>query len=199
MGCRETVLYDLAQYGLSGRNGSYLGNSEPKEGIQINGQNWIVKYSKHAKGTNHVVLSEYIGSRVYALLGYDTQEVILGMRNGRLVAACRDFCEDGIQLRTMCALKNRYDKKLEEKINREAHMPAVKGKTDLKETQIHLEYNPVLKKMDGLEKRFWESIVVDCLLCNGSRDDSDWGLLYRDRCQKRRFFLLYGWQAAYAP
>ena len=39
-------------------------------------------------------LSEYLGSHIYSILGYPAHETILGVRDGLLVVACKDFCEE---------------------------------------------------------------------------------------------------------
>ena len=38
-------------------------------------------------------LSEYIGSHIYEILGYDVHCTILGYRNHKLVVGCKDFAE----------------------------------------------------------------------------------------------------------
>ena len=41
--------------------------------------------------------SEYLGSRIFEVLGYPTQKVFLGLRHGEEVVACKSFVADGKQ------------------------------------------------------------------------------------------------------
>ncbi|MCM1330359.1 MAG: hypothetical protein NC253_13075 [Ruminococcus sp.] len=102
-------IYDLNSCPVSERNGMYGGRSL-KEGITIDGEYCIVKYFQG--------VSEYIGSGVYRIFGIDVQEVMLGVRNGRLVAACKDFCKHEGALREVRTLKNIHSKELSERLEK---------------------------------------------------------------------------------
>ncbi|MCM1330355.1 MAG: hypothetical protein NC253_13055, partial [Ruminococcus sp.] len=136
-----------------------------KEGITIDGKYWIVKYS-HG-------LSEYVGSGIYRILGIEAQEVVLGVRNGRLVAACKDFCEREGALREVRTLKNIHSKELSERLE-ECSFTAPNA---IEGMMIQLRYNPVMQGVPGIEERFWQQFIVDMLI-NNSRSDGDWGVLY---------------------
>ena len=41
---------------------------------------------------------EYIGSKIYELIGLPVHNTILGVRNEKIVVACEDFLEDGDRL-----------------------------------------------------------------------------------------------------
>ncbi len=41
---------------------------------------------------------EYIGSKIYELVGLPVHNTILGTRNGKIVVACEDFLKDGDRL-----------------------------------------------------------------------------------------------------
>lgn len=91
---------NLDEYDLSIRAGSYGGRAGDKDGITINGEYYIVKYPKSTKSMNvkdmsytTAPLSEYLGSKIYEVLGIDIHETMLGIRNGKLVVACKDFCK----------------------------------------------------------------------------------------------------------
>ena len=36
-------------------------------------------------------ISEYLGSHIYKILGFDVHDTILGYANGKNVVACKDF------------------------------------------------------------------------------------------------------------
>ena len=89
-------IYDLENAPLNARNGRYMGQSGLKEGIDFEGKSWLVKYPKTTYGMRNVdisyttsPLSEYVGSHIYDILGYDVHETILGVRNKKLVVACK--------------------------------------------------------------------------------------------------------------
>ncbi|HBQ65092.1 MAG TPA: HipA domain-containing protein, partial [Clostridiales bacterium] len=74
---------DFSNYPLSGR---YYGGSEKKVSIIINGSPYMLKFQKkNAFGIRYNHISEYIGSHVFALLGFPTQETYLGTYRGEQV------------------------------------------------------------------------------------------------------------------
>ena len=54
-------------------------------------------------------LPEYIGSQIYKVLGYKVHETKLGIRNGKLVLACKDFAKPDLQLQEFREIKNYYN------------------------------------------------------------------------------------------
>ena len=96
-------LIDFSNCPYSNRHGMYGGMAGDKDGILYNNENWIIKYPKNMDTMNGVdktqhqyttaPLSEYIGSHIYKILGYNVHETLLGVRNNKIVVACKDFCE----------------------------------------------------------------------------------------------------------
>lgn len=172
---------------LSDRNGSYGGAAGSKEGILIDGEYWIVKYPQSTRNMNGNLisyttapLSEFLGSHIYDILGYPVHETILGVRNNKLVVACKDFCFFPGELREMRTLKNTYNAQLETMLE-EALSPTGSARyIDLNEILLHLDYNPILSQISGLKARFWDCILVDGLINNNDRNNGNWGLLYRN-------------------
>ena len=85
----------------------YGGTAGRKMGICYNGENYILKFPGNLKEQNmkNINLSysnspvcEYIGSKIYEILGFDVHETILGKRGEKIVVACRDFLDDGDKL-----------------------------------------------------------------------------------------------------
>ena len=106
-------VYKLDDCPLSERAGTYGGQAGFKDGIVWNNENWLVKYPKtmsdmRAPDMSYTTspLSEYIGSKIYQALGYDTHEVQLGYRNDKIVVVCKDFCENEGALREVRTIKN---------------------------------------------------------------------------------------------
>lgn len=184
---KEIEIYNLNECAIGPRNGRYGGQAGSKEGILLDGDNWIVKYPKNTRNMNvenlsytTAPLSEFIGSHIYQILGYDTHETILGFRNNKIVVACKDFCDDQTDLREIRTLKNVYNTELEKQLDIElsgstgsAHM------VELKELLIHMEYNPTLSSVPGIKERFWDCVVIDSFINNNDRNNGNWGLLFK--------------------
>ena len=183
----ETKIYDLDKYDTNSRNGFYGGKAGSKEGISIDGENWIVKYPKNTKGMRGKVapyttapLSEYIGSHIYQMLGIDCHETILGIRNEKLVVACKDFCKEPGTLREIRTIKNVYNKELSEKLDETLFSTSSSHIVSLEDIMTHLEHNPILKNIPDIKKRFWEQVVVDVYINNNDRNNGNWGILYEN-------------------
>lgn len=77
--------------------GNYGGKSGFKYGVIIDGERWMIKFPGRDKKNNHIPsyttssLCEYMGSHIYELLGIPVHETRLGVRNGKIVVACKDF------------------------------------------------------------------------------------------------------------
>ncbi len=92
---------DEVKFPLSNRDGIYGGKGGNKDGVLIDGEFWLIKYPKSTKGMSEnarqigyttAPLSEYIGSHVYQLLGHNVHQTLLGVKKGKVVVACKDFC-----------------------------------------------------------------------------------------------------------
>ena len=77
----------------------YGGRSGQKLGIVLNDENWFLKFPKSTKNFEKQVnmsystspLSEYIGSHIYKSINIPVHETKLGIKDGRVVVACKDF------------------------------------------------------------------------------------------------------------
>ena len=183
----EKLIYNLNDSPLSDRNGIYGGKAGSKEGILIDDEYWLVKYPKSTKSMNDLdlsyttaPLSEYIGSHIYEILGYDVHKTFLGFRNNKIVVACKDFCEHPGDLREIRTLKNIYNQKLEDILSEELNSTGSSHTINLNELLIHLDYNPILSKIDGLKERFWDCVIIDSFIKNNDRNNGNWGLLFRN-------------------
>ncbi|MDO4396775.1 MAG: CtkA family protein, partial [Clostridia bacterium] len=185
---KEITIRNLDNYELSNRNGMYGGNAGSKDGILIDGEYWIVKYPKSTKflsgdkrelgSYSTAPLSEFIGSNIYAILGYDVHETILGYRNNKIVVACKDFCEsENVFLREFRTIKNIYNKDVESMIEEHLSSTSSSNSLEIEELRIHLKYNPILSKIEGITERFWDCVVVDAFIANNDRNNGNWGLL----------------------
>ncbi len=184
---QQTKIIDFNPYATNERNGTYGGSAGDKEGITIDGEYWIIKYPKSTRGmrgnlTSYTTspLSEYIGSNIYNILGIDVHHTVLGIRNGKLVVACKDFCKNEGSLREIRTIKNVYSKELAEKLDTSLSSTSSSHLVDIDDMMIHLSYNPVLKQITDIQSRFWEQIIIDSLINNNDRNNGNWGILYEN-------------------
>ena len=196
----KTTIIDLEHCPLNERHGTYRGKNCFKEGITIDGEYWLVKYPKtHTDGEHkfHTTspLSEYIGSHIYNILGIEAQETVLGIRHGKLVVACKDFCKKEGALREFRTLKNVYDPKLSKALEENIYSGSEKQFILLETMLIHFQYNPVLRLVPDIQVRFLEQFIVDMLIGNNDRNNSSWGILYEG--EKYRPAPVYGNSAAF--
>ncbi len=179
----DLKIYNFNDCPISERNGFYGGQAGSKEGILFNGENWIIKYPKSTIGMRNMQISyttspisEYIGSHVYQFLGYETHDTLLGIRNNKLVVACKDFCDVPGELLEYRTLRNIYNEKIEQ-YESETSRSSSHSSADLEEIIINLDYNPILKIVPEAKERFWDCAVVDVMINNNDRNNGNWGVL----------------------
>lgn len=163
---------------------AYGGMAGSKLGILYHDEDWILKFPKTTKGMKKVdiayttaPLSEYIGSQIYQLLGYDVHQTLLGMYDEKLVVACKDFTSPGIQLQEFREIRNYYDTELETILEEMITADEAKDKLRLEVMKVHFAKNPLLKKVDGITERFWDCAVIDGFINNNDRNSGNWGIL----------------------
>lgn len=181
-------IYNLKNMPYSDRHGMYGGMAGDKDGILINNEYWIVKYPKPERefetpigmSYNTSPLSEYIGSHIYDILEIPVHQTILGIRNEKIVVACKDFCKSRGQLTEMRTIKNAANKELEDILEHEMHYSSVGERVNLNELLLHLDNNPILQKCPDIKNFFWKMVVVDILIDNNDRNTGNWGLLFNE-------------------
>ena len=93
------MIRNVDECGYSFKNGSYDGAAGDKDGLIIDGANWLVKYPKNignlerTGGASYSTspLSEYIGSHIFDILGFPVHETMLVERRLKIAVACKDF------------------------------------------------------------------------------------------------------------
>lgn len=177
-------IIDLDDCALSDRDGMYGGMAGLKDGILYKGEYWIVKYPKSTNDMDVVglsyttaPLSEYIGSHIYEILGHEVHKTFLGIRNGKLVVACKDFCTDGQILLEVRTIKNAVNPEMAELLERDFSSTGSSHFVDMEELLLHLDNNRILGKVDGVRERFWDCVVIDALINNNDRNNGNWGIL----------------------
>lgn len=175
-----TVLIpDLTGCDLSGL--FYGGDAGQKIGILLDGEPWIAKFPRtikdmaggHLPTYTSSPVSEYLGSKIYEMLGIDVHEVFLACLNGKVVCACRDFTFPDARLVEFKDLRNSISDDTSGFLE-----AASKGRgVFLNDVLASIEIIPALRQTPGVVDRFWQMFVVDALIENPDRDNGNWGLL----------------------
>lgn len=153
---------DFSRRALSGR---YYGGSERKIGIIIDGSYYMIKFQKKtAFGRRNNHISEFIGSHIFALLGFCAQETYLGFYKGEQVVACKDFNVDG---RHFVPFNDVGESTLDK--DKETYQ------YEYEDIMQMLRDNSKLTNVEDTISMFWEVYIVDALLGNFDRHGSNWG------------------------
>ena len=118
---------------------------------------------------------EYIGSKIYELVGLPVHNTILGTRNGKIVVACEDFLKDGDRLYEFDKIKVTFEPHFLDSNGNETNGIGV----DLYEIMMTLQEHPFLQNISGVEEHFWNMFVMDALIGNTDRNNSNWGIILR--------------------
>lgn len=181
-----TKIIDFSNCELSPRNLEYGGRAGEKKGIVYKNSFWFLKFPKNTLGMDKVnglsyvtsPLSEYIGSHIYKILGYDVHDTELGIcfdgKRFKLVCACKDFIIDDKNelLIPYTALRNDTNPELMEKRN-----SSLFGASNINEIIFQLDNNTVLSNIPNVKERFWDVVVIDMLINNNDRNEDNWGVI----------------------
>lgn len=179
-------LIDFTEFKLSDRNLQYAGRAGEKRGIFINNEYWFLKFPKNTIGMNRVVglsyvtspLSEFIGSNIYKILGYEVHDTLLGICNdgkkNKVVCACKDFIKDDANelLIPYTALRNDTNPLIMERND-----STIMSASNLNEIIFQLEHNTILGSISGAKERFWDVVIIDMLINNNDRNEDNWGVI----------------------
>lgn len=161
--------------------------SEKKKTLIYNGRNYLVKFPDPIKEKNKNILfknnvvSEYVGSHIFELCGFDTQKTILGkyLYNGKekIVCACEDFTNDNYKLKEfkLLALSMNPDKKTG---------------TNLVDILKVIDESNMINSEDT-KKRFFDMFIIDALIGNTDRHNGNWGFIASDIEDNIKFSPIY--------
>ena len=130
---------------------------------------------------NNSPISEYIGSHVYEIIGMKVHETYLGIRNGKVAVACKDFRKDGEILQHFSEIKVSFgnNNEFDENTNGNgSHLSSilnvVRNSNNFKNLDI------------DAEEFFWKMFVVDFLIGNIDRNNGNWGTLKNEITKEKR-------------
>lgn len=165
---------------------SYKG-SEKKKTLIYEGKKYLVKFPDPIREKNKNIsyinnaFSEYIGSNIFKMAGFSTQNTILGIykynEKEKIVCACEDFTDLNKTLYEFenLALSTNPDKKIE---------------TELSDILNVLDENKIINSTNTKEK-FWDMFIIDSLIGNTDRHNGNWGFLLDNKTNKIEFAPIY--------
>lgn len=189
-------IIDFTNCKLSSRDLQYGGRAGEKRGIVYNNKYWFLKFPKTTNGMRNIKrlsyvtspISEYIGSHIYQILGYDVHETILGVcydgKRYKVVCACKDFIEDDSNelLIPYTSLRNDTNPLIMEKRD-----SSFSSASNIYEIIFQLNHNKILSKIENVSDRFWDVALIDMLINNNDRNEDNWGVI---RYKKENIFKL---------
>lgn len=126
-------------------------------------------------------MSEYVGSNIFRLVGFETQETLLVKYkfNGveKTVCACLDFTNDENELYEFesIALSANPDKKIG---------------TELEDI-LEILRNSKLFDYNSIQEKFWNMFIIDSIIGNTDRHNGNWGFLVNKKTKKIEFSPIY--------
>lgn len=169
--------------------------SEKKKTLIYDNKKFLVKFPDPVREKNKNIsyinnaFSEYIGSNVFKIVGFKTQNTVLGKYNyngkEKIVCACKDFTDDESILYEFenLALSTNPDKKIETELN------------DIMEV---IEENKLIN-IEETKQKFWDMFVIDSLIGNTDRHNGNWGFLLNKKTGKVEFSPIYDCGSALNP
>ena len=160
--------------------------SDKKKTLIYNGKKYLVKFPNPVPEEKKIsfknnAFSEYVGSNIFKICGFKTQNVILGKyiykEKEKIVCACEDFTDEEHVLYEFesLALSTNPDKKIETELSDIMEVIEESQTIDSKETK----------------KKFWDMFVIDSLIGNTDRHNGNWGFLLNKETRKAEFSPIY--------
>jgi len=168
---------------------AYGGANGNKINIIYEGNSYMLKFppvpsrNKTMSYTNGCI-SEYLACHIFASLGFNTQETLLGTYTDprgkeKVVVACGDFTEGDKRLIEFAHLKNTC-------INSEQN-----GYGKELSSIIQAIGEQTLLQPDQLLDFFWDMFIADALLGNFDRHNGNWGILVNEQSKTAEIAPIY--------
>ena len=162
--------------------------SEKKKTMILGGKKYLVKFPDSNRSPKlkvsyiNNVYSEYIGSKIFELLGINTQKVELGyyIQDERkfYVCACEDFTTESTKLIEFEKLEN-------------ASLDSEGEKKDLSDIKHIIELNTYNIDKTSFKNFFWEMFIVDCLIGNTDRHNGNFGFIKNIKTEELTIAPIY--------
>lgn len=160
----------------------YEGRAGRKIAVLDDDEVWIVKFPQNTRFSETIEvpyttspLSEYIGSQIYAALGFPVHKTRLGIYEGIVVVGCKDFTwnKDYAQFVPAEALLNSIS---DEKLLYIRLQPSERRYHNnlLEDWLTGFEESDLSREYPEIEERFWDMMVVDAWISNSDRHGGNW-------------------------
>lgn len=155
---------------------TFSGSAGSKFGILYNNEDWIMKLPRNGKYFHDVYisyntspLSEFLGSHIYQILGFDVHETLLGTYKNKIVVLCKNFDPIGNKLHEFKNIKNYVDDEVATDDS---------DSTVLTDVLKVISYSPLIIDKEATFERFWDMFVIDAFINNNDRNNGNWGFLF---------------------
>lgn len=161
--------------------------SEKKKTLIYDNKKYLVKFPDPVREKNKNIsyinnaFSEYVGSNIFSIVGFETQNTILGNytynEKAKIVCACEDFTDNDNVLYEFesLALSTNPDKKIE---------------TELMDIIEVIDCNNMIDSKK-IKEKFWDMFIIDCLIGNTDRHNGNWGILLNRKENEVKFSPIY--------
>ena len=162
--------------------------SEKKKTLIYNNKKYLVKFPDPIREKNKNIsyinnaFSEYVGSNIFKIIGFETQNTLLGKYNcnekEKIVCACEDFTDDEHVLSEFenLALSIDTDKKIG---------------TELCDIIKVIELSKHLIDTNDTKDKFWDMFIIDALIGNTDRHNRNWGFILNPKTKDIKFAPIY--------
>ena len=162
--------------------------SEKKKTMILNDKKYLVKFPDPNRSSKleisyiNNVYSEYLGTKVFEICGFETQKVVLGIYDkdgkNRYLCGCEDFTNSEVKLVEFEKFEN-------------ASIEPNPFKRELKDIFHIVESGVYNIDLDELKEKFWDMFIIDCLIANTDRHNCNWGFLKNIKEEKLTFSPIY--------
>ena len=115
------------------------------------------------------------------MLGIPSHNTILGIRNNKVVVACKDFLAEGEKPYEFDKIKITFEPRFFDSNGNETNGNGV----DLYEIIMTIREPPFFKDMVNIERHFWDMFIIDAFIGNTDRNNSNWGIIISENGMKR--------------
>jgi hypothetical protein len=148
--------------------------SEVKKTLLYNGKRYLVKFPEPVLDKNKNIsyinnaFSEYVGSNIFKITGFEVQNTILGTYKSnnkiKIVCACEDFCDETHVLYEFenLAISSSTEKKIG---------------TELSDIMEVIDNNKMKIDKIKFKEYFWNMFIIDSLIGNTDRHNGNFGFL----------------------
>ena len=162
----------------------YDGANGKKICVIYNNERYMLKFPALARNNpvmhySNGCLNEHIASSIYRTLDITTQETILGIYNGKMVVACKDFCNPGDRIVNFAMIKNAC---IDSSLNGYG--------TELEEVLQSIEEQN-LYDVKEIKEHFWKMFAADAFLGNFDRHNGNWGIIVNELTRETRIAPVY--------